>query len=276
MAVLSGIGGAVDGIATVREWSISETGDLQAYTASNTLQAVSRESGNTDWTGSYQAYGAIPVKMPTEIFTFTGSIDGTNGIVASAIVDSVTIEWDMEAGTIIRHTVNFASNGAIARGAAVAVDATVPDPHVSLGTKLEISDSVASPSYAEVTDVRTISITFSANNPSYASSSTAGAIKRQAGNLDVSMSYSLYTDDFSTLPAINSQQQYKVFVNATLFWEFLYMSVQDLSDLTVDIEGAGMVGATVNTMFTGFADIEGTETVGKIDKPGAVGYWPFP
>lgn len=275
MAVLSGIGGAVDSINTVRQWSVNQTGDLQAYTASNTKQAVSRESGNSDWTGQYQAYGGVPVKMPTETFTFTGSIDGTNGVVGPAIVESVTIEWDMEASSVLSHTVNFASNGTLVRGAAVGVDATIPDPQVSLGTKIESSLAIAVPSYTEILDIRTVSLSFSANNPSYASSSTSGFIKRQAGNLDMSCSYSRYLDDFSDLPAENEVHMYKVFVDSTLFWDLQYMVVQDLSDMEVDIEGAGMVGATVNAFFTGFADIAGTETEGKIDKPGAVSYWPF-
>ncbi len=276
MAVISGIGGAVDGVNTVRQWSVNQTGDLQAYTASNTKQAVSRESGNSDWTGQYQSYGGIPVRMPTETFTFTGSIDAALGVVGPAIVESVTIEWDMEAASVISHTVNFASNGTLVRGAAVATDATVPDPHVSLGTKIEESDFIAVPAYTEIADIRTISLTFSANNPSYASSSSGGFIKRQAGNLDVSMSYSLYLATFADLPAENAVVMFKLFVDATLFWDLQCMVIQDLSDLEVDIEGAGMVGATVNTMFTGYADLAGTETEGKIEKPGAVAYWPFP
>ncbi len=276
MAVLSGIGGAVDAIDTVRQWSVNQTGDLQAYTASNTKQAVSRESGNSDWTGQYQAYGGIPDKMPTDTFTFTGSIDGTNGVVGPAIVESVTIEWDMEAGSVISHTVNFASNGTLVRGAAVGADATVPNPHVSLGTKIETSDALGTPAYSEITDIRTVSITFSANNPSYASSSSGGFVKRQAGNLDVSVSYSCYLDDFSDLPAENEVRMYKVYVDSSLFWDLQFMVIQDLSDMEVDIEGAGMVGATVNAFFTGFADVEGTETEGQIDKPGATAYWPFP
>jgi len=276
MAVLAGVAGAVDGSNAIRVWSVSTTNDLQAYVHSGTQQGTGRLAGNGDWSGNYTAYGHTPDVMPGETFTFTGSIDGTNGATGSALVESVEIAWDIEAGTIIQHVVNFASNGALTLGAAAATDVVVPDPPTSIGCKLTLAAPAATPAFSEVTDIRTMTLTITSSNPSYASSTTAAATKRLRGNIDFTFTFSVYEDDFADIPAAGDIQSARVYVDATTFWDLNWIMFGEASGLEVDIEGPGIVGATLNSSMNGFTGIAATPTVGFIKTPAAVTYWPIP
>lgn len=276
MSVISGFGGAVDTIPTVRGWSVTSTSDITRYVASGSKKGASRIAGNRDWNGQYTAYGGIPAKKPGDIFTFTGSLDAVNGVEGSAMVEEVVINWDIEAGGIISHEVTFSSNGVLTLGAAVATDATVPAPLPAVGTKIEEALAIATPVFTEITDIRTITLTISRNNPSYASSSTAGDTKRVMGTLDMSISFGVYEGDPADLIAVNGVRHLKVYIDATNFWELKWVRFGEASDVDCDIEDGGLVSATMNAEMEGFTDVAGTATEGYIKDPTAtpVTWWP--
>lgn len=274
MGVISGIGGAVDSTGTVRTWQVSATNDVQSVYASNTKGMPVVQAGNDDWSGSYTAYGHTPAVMPGDGFTFTGSVDGTNGVTGTAIVDSVEIVINIEGGEKIGHTVNFSGNGDLSKGAAAATDATSPDTPTSIGTKCEIATPDASPTYSEISDVRQMTLTITSENPDYVSSSTSGGTRRTAGNLSATVSISVYTDDFDTLPDEGEVVGMKIYVNATEFWDLDWIRVSDISDMGADIEGAALVEATINGSYTGFTTISTTVTEGSITQPDATEFWP--
>lgn len=274
MGVLSGIGGAVDGIPCVRTWTISTTADVQNAVCSASKQGTIVIDGNEDWSGSFTSYGHTPTRMPQDTFTFTGSIDGTNGATGAAIVDSVEISIDIEAGGIIMLTTNFSGNGAVTLGAAVATDSTTPSLSSSIGTKVEVGTMVASPVYTEITDVRTVTITITADNQSYVSSATSGQTKRTAGNISATIAVTVYDDDFGDLPAVNDDNRLRVYVDATTFWLFEFVKWAEASDLTVDREAAAIVGATLNAQWSAFSPVDGTSTEGQIVQPDTTVWWP--
>lgn len=281
MGVLSGIGGAVDGRGTIGEWRVNHSSDTQQYVSSNTKQGTGRVIGNKDWSGTYNALGHTPQTMPGDAFTFTGSLDGTNGVTGAAICDQVEITWDIEAGAIISHVVTFSSNGALTEGTAAASDSTVPDPPSSIGTKVEVADVVmppASPAYVEVPDVRTITLTISRANPSYVSSSTAGETKRVAGPIDVQVRINVYTDDVSgaPIPTVNEVNEVKLYVDATTFWHLKWIMFTEHSDYTCNVETGELVSVTLNGSMDGYTSVAGTPIEGFIKKPDATTWWPAP
>lgn len=276
MSVISGIGGVVNGASAVRVWTISSTADIQAAVASNTKAGTVLADGNEDWTGNYTAYGATPASMPGEALAFTGTIDGTNGATGTAIVDSVEIVVDIEAGAIIGHTVNFSGNGALTLGAAVATDTTDACMPSSIGCKVELGSMIAVPVWTAIDDVRTVTLTITADNQSYVSSSTSGGVRRTAGNISAAVAITVYTDDFAGLPAVNDENRCRIYVDATTYWLVEFIKFGEASDLAVDREGAAVVGATLNAQFTGFADIAGTCTEGEITDPASATFWPAP
>lgn len=278
MSVIKGFGGAVDGVDTVRNWKIASSQDLQRYVASNTKGGSARLAGNGDWNGTYDSYGFLPDKMPGDSFTFGGSLDGTNGVTGEAMVKEVVIVVDVEAGTIISHVATFESNGALTLGAVAATDVTVPSPPSSIGCKLELSEVLATPSFSEVNDVRTMTLTITRSNAPYVSSSTAGGTKRVAGNWDFTFNYTVYEGDPANLIAAGAIKHVKMFVTNTLFWELKWVRYADVSDVECDIEGEGLVGATQNTSMHGYTDVATTPTEGYIKTPATspATIWPVP
>jgi hypothetical protein len=263
MGVVSGIGGVVDSVPCVRNWSINSTADLQAGVCSASQGGTFRVAGNKDWTGSYDAYGHTPAAMPGEAFSFTGSIDGSLGASGTAIVDQVVITIDIEAGAIISHVVNFSANGALTFGAAVATDATAASPISAIGCLVKVSDVTE-------TDVRTVTVTITAANTAYVSSDTAGQVQRKAGNIDANVSFTIYNDNMINPPQPNTTATLKVYVTATTFWEFDWVMFGDLTGITVDREGAAILGATVNAFMCGYSG----GAAGYIKKPDTTTFWP--
>jgi len=274
MGVISGRAGAVNGVSTMRTWTISTSADVQAAVASNTKHGTVVIDGNTDWSGNYTAYGHTPAKLPGETFAGTFSLDETNGLAGSAIVDSVTIVVDIFAGAIIQHTVNFSGNGAVTRGAAAATDVTIPDPPTSIGCKLEIGTMVGTAVWTAVTDVRTMTLVLTSSNQAYVSSDTAGATKRLEGNLSGTFAATVYTDDPSDLPEENDVYRVRMYVTPTLFWLLEFVEFAGQADLGADVEGATIVGANLTGQWTGYASVSAVATEGSIKTPAVATVWP--
>ena len=275
MGVHSGAVGMVNGMTTVRNWQAGITAALSPYYASNTKGAGGHNAGNRDWSGSWDCYGHTPAYMPGETVSFVGSESGTKGVTGSAIVDSVTINWDIAGAKEINHTVNFSGNGAATVGAAVAsIDTGTPDifscynlAAVQLG-----DDSSTGGDFAALANVKTAALTLTAANASTINSSSGGWTLRAAGNFTATLSITVDIDDISTLPAVNDAKAVRLYVDDTDYWEILWMRFGALSNIVVDKETNAIVGATLNANLVIICEDDGT-TVGSITTPGAVSAW---
>lgn len=277
MGAISGISGNVNTKSTVGKWSVDSTNDLQAIVASNTKGGTTHLAGNNDWSGEYEAMGYTPSSLPGTALTFVGCLDATKGASGTAIVDEVSIEIDIEGGAPIKHSCKFSSNGALTLGVvSQSADVSDVDKSSSIGCKLQMSDALAAPSYDEVTDIRTMTLTITADNKSYVSSSTAGETKRLEGNLNFAFSFTQYTADPAELVTPGDVQDVKMFVAATDFWHLQWVRFGDVSGLEVNRETGDIVGCTQNSVMEGITDVEGTMTEGFIktaeDAPSTI--WP--
>lgn len=275
MGILNGVLGAVDGIDTIRSWSVDTIADIQKLIASNTKGGPLRLPGNKDWSGNYTAYGHTPLKMPRDTFTFHGSLDGANGVEGAAIVESVEIAIDIEGGLPISHTVNFSAMAALDLNAEKVVgDAVDPAVFPAIQRKVEIGTVAAEPDWTDVDNVRTITLGFSAENPSYVSSGTEGHTKRLAGNIDGTLSFDVYEGDPGLLIPINTVKIVRVYVTSTLFWELKWMTFREASGIEVNREDGTLIGATLNADFNGFTEIAEVLTEGHIINPATETWWP--
>lgn len=264
MGVRSGTGGAVNGANTVRAWNITETSEIKEYRASNTVGGTGRKATIRDWSGSFTFYGATPSVMPGETFTFSGfpGSGSTNGVTGPAIVDSIEISWNQEDGSILEGTVNFSGNGAMSKATVSVTDSSVPNPPCSTSLVLNWGGS-------EFADVRSMSLTITANNKEYASSSTGGWKKRKAGSIDANGSFSFYHDDITAIPDAGDTEILKLYTTDSAFWEIKWAQVAD-DGVEVDIEGDELNGGSVNWNLNGF---EGG-VAGYIKKPDTNTFWP--
>lgn len=259
MSVLSGISAVVNGQHTVRKWSISSSADIQTIFASNTKGGPVVLDGNKDWSGSFEAYGFQPVLSPGESFEFLGSVDGTSGVISEAdgaIVDSIVISADIEAGTPISYVVNFSGNGTLTTDATAVADETIPCPLSAIGAYLTLTDVAGILEPVPLTDVRTFSITLTAANQSYVSSDTEGYTKRLAGNFSATVSVSLYESDFDEVIQPNSCYILSIIASDETYWDFSWIVFNEAAGFDVDREGAALIGYSLGGAFTGYRRFE--------------------
>jgi len=278
MAVISGISGAVEksgaaDIASVGAWSINLESGAPSHGASNTQGGTTTIPGNNDWSGSYEAFGHTPSILPNQSHGFYGSIDGVNGAHGQIRCSAVDIFIDIENGAPIVHTVEFGADGALTIEAETAADATIIEEPSSVGCKLELAN-VTAPSYAVVPDVRNIRIRIMADLKSFVTSNTSGETERAPGRLTYEITFSVYTSDFSTLPAPNDVQAIRIYVTQTEYWEFRWGLFTALSDMGANINDASLVEATLTAVMKGVAEVSGNPTVGFIKKPDTSTLWP--
>lgn len=278
MTVISGKHGAVDGVGTVRTWSISSSADLQAVVASNTKGGTSRSEGNIDWDGQYTAYGDDPTHYPGEGFTFTGCLDTTvnKGFSGVAIVDGVEIVVDIAAAAVIAHVVNFSANGVLDPVDTTGVeDVTIPNPPSSKGCKVQIGTFLSTAVFADFVDVTRFAISITTDNKPYVTSSTAGQTQRKEGNVDarVSIDWALDEDGMAGLPVANDINEVKLYVNATEFFHFKWLMWSEPDNVEVSRESADIINGTLTGELKVAAAPETTPAIGFIKKPGGASYF---
>jgi hypothetical protein len=259
---ITGLSCLIDGVANGRGWSISPTAEVTEFSDTGTEGAVGQLDGVEDWTGSFSSYGHTPIVMPGEDFTFTGSIDGTNGATGSAICDSVEITWNQEAKAPIECVVNFSGDGELTLGAAAGTAGAVGLPL--------LADESCVVNIGSAVHVRTVKLTISRDNKAYHDTEAAGFKKREAGRLSASMSWTRFVDSFASLGAVNTVVTVKLYVTSTLFWE-IQSGKYTGPTCDLDREGGELVSATENLAFTALND---AGALGTIKLPGGTVYWP--
>lgn len=270
MAVTSGLGGAVNGFDTVRGWRVVESDAGPEFVASNSDGMQASLAGNKDWTGSIELYGYAPAFLPGEALTFAGW-NGTSRATGDALVESVALNCDIEAGGVINHTLQIAGNGALSKNTTSVTDSGVPSAYTSIGCKASF-DAAGGSSYTDIDDVRTWSLNIACSLQPYVSSGTAGVVKRTAGPLSGTASLSVYQGTVGSLPSVGTIGSLRLYVSATAYYQLLYARVMSIEP-AADIEGGGNNGATIQYAYSGFKRIAGTMTKGSITKPDTTVYW---
>ena len=106
MSVRSAAFGVLNGRSTVRNVSISEALNTNKHVASNTQLGAVRTNGIYEWSGTFENYGAQPLAMPRDTFSFqtyfapdSGAVGGDGTIFSgTVIVDQVVINFNFESG----------------------------------------------------------------------------------------------------------------------------------------------------------------------------------
>lgn len=262
---ITGAGGVVNGIAAIEDWALDVTQEVQEYFASSTDGAPGKVPGNDDWKGRFNALGFLPASLPGTALSFVGSIDGSVGASGPTLVASNRIAWDIKAGTLITHLTEFEANGALAKGAAVASDVTIPDPASSKGTKLDFGGTVQD-------NVQTMELVITSENMPYVDSGTDGDTFRKPGNLNLTASYVAGFSDYDQLPDEGDIVLAKMYCTATLFWEIKWLIVQEITNVVISPKTNEIVAATINLGFTGFSG--GAKGYIKTPEAVPVTFWP--
>lgn len=285
MLVATGKYGAINGMSTVRQWSISDTGETKSYVASNTRGGTGRKRGNYDWSGNANCYGGLPAVLPGETLDFEGYTapesgeEGGDGAVYSgdAICDQVVITWNWTAADLLSHTVNFSGDGALANAVTAAIlDETFPDAPSIIEYPMFYGEiDAASGAFVELEEVQTATLTITTANQSYVNSSTDGNTKRKPGNVDWTLAVVLHNDAGVHLPFTKGESYgfHLPVPDATQPWVLHWGILREITGITIDRESGAMISCTCNFEMNGFDDEN--EEVGVIETPDGAQYWPI-
>lgn len=275
----------VDGADTVRSWSISEMEKQPTAVASNTLLGTARRRGVRSWSGSYEAYGAVPIAgaMPGNIFTFQGYGAPANDVSGNgqlyegdAISDSVAIRWNWKTGEILSHTVNFSGHLELDKLSGADPGDAVPPNLPEIGgcyVQWAAGDLLVFNTLPHVTQA---TLTIRSKNQAYVNSSTysSGVLwtGRKSGPIDWNLSIGQedeerLTDIFDIGDVINL----KLFVDDTNFWLLTYGIVRDFTGIKADRETGAIMARTIPIDMNGYYG----SSPGVIKKPGGTQWWPF-
>jgi hypothetical protein len=277
MGVHSGRFGVVDGISTVRNWSINDVSAPQKFVASNTLNGAGRRKGIRSWSGSFGVYGHTPPVMPGEFFAFAGytspdddvSGDGTV-YTGDAVVDSIALTVNWQNGEIISNVVNFSGHLVLTNSTDEYLDVTAPTVPEVCGAKIQ-HDAATPGTFADWENIAQATLNISAANGSYVNSSTNCWTGRKAGPVDATLSVVEQETSRSDLD-IYDDVQIKLYVTASLFWHFKWMHLKEFSNISVDRESGAILSRTANFEKNGFVG----GATGFIKKPDTTTWWPTP
>ncbi len=261
--MLTGLNSLVDGLAGGRNWSIAPVANVTEFADSGTDGAVALVDGVKDWSGNFSAYGHTPLALPGADFTFTGSIDGTNGATGPAIADGFDLTLNQETMAPIECVVNFSGDGALTLGLAGGSAGAAALPLTADGDCIiNIGSDI---------DVRSSKLSLSCDNKAYNDTSTDGVMKREAGRWSGTISWSRYVDTFASLGTVGAVVTVKLYVTAALFWEIKFARYVGPSDITVDRETGELISATENLTFTA---LNAAGAIGSIKTPATATIWP--
>lgn len=286
MAIITGIGGATDGVEAMRAWTVDYDEDAAKAIASNTQGTEIVLPGNTQWGGNYSAYGDTPPHMPGAAITpFKGSQDGSKGASGNAKSEKITLSVDIASGGIIGFVTDFIGDGALALGASVASDSSNAAPPTVLGTKLKLAIASGAMSYAELLNVGIGVITLVLERPvaTYTDSSTGGTRKTTGdiGNLTGTLTFTVNYGPDSwgvavDMPTVGQYYGAQIFVNATEFWAVDFLRCTKVGPIMANREAnpPEVLSLTVEMAFSGFVTADDTSYLtGQVINPGLGSYW---
>jgi hypothetical protein len=270
MSVLSGNLAAINGISCVRKWKVSPKAESKDFKHSSTKGATGRPKGVKDWTGSYDAYGAVPSAMPGVSFTGTFSIDGSLGCSGTALVENAEITINTETNENVSMTVSFGGNGALTEGAAVVADAgtaALVEPVDCLIKTCPAGSESTPESWVVLTQWKSCKMKFSAALKAFSHEGTNLWKARCAGKKDATITIELFPATVAGLPALNTDVSVRVYIDATHYYEFSYMKFTGHGDIAGDSEGSEPWFTSLEASFSVIALISGTATYGHIIMP---------
>lgn len=278
----------VNGIDTMRQWTIQESERQPKAVASNTLLGTARRRGVRAWSGTYQAYGAKPVTgiMPGNVFAFEGygapnnDLAGGAGLLYSgdAMVNSVAISWNWKGGEIIAHTVTFSGIMELIKedGADPGDDVPPVLPEVG-GTRLEYA-MYDSASYARLPNLTNMTLTLSAIVHDYVNADTYVEPHMWTGRVSGPIDWTLSAgqEDVNRLAAggmfdAGDFVNLRAYTSATEFWQLKYGIARDFTGITVSRETGAVIARTLNFDMNAYYG----STAGEIKLPGGTQWWPF-
>lgn len=280
MTLISGQYGAVkigsEVASTITNWQINSTSTTNAYTASNTKGGTGRKPGMRSANGSFAGMGPIPAVLPGQRFNFVGFTGPSNGTSTGqgklysvpAIAESASITWDYEGRGFVNYTLNFISDGQLSVTTGASIQDTSypiaiqPDPDKTI----EIVGEETQECYWNIANA---TLNLNCNISTYSNTCTGGWQQASPGALDWSLSCSVQNDDITAYPFdVGDDIALRLYGDSENYWLLKWLHCREMSGLTVDIAGNGLVTFSMNFDGNGFFDEKkGVVQYGNSDEP---------
>lgn len=289
----SGKWAAVNGISTVRDWSINDAHESKPYVASNTKFGKGRRRGVESWDGSYNHYGHTPVVLPGELFQFIGYGAPVNNIsgaglryVGNAMCQQVVITLNWGAGDILSVQESFNGHLALTEqgvSGAEILDLTVPTVPQAACTRIDYSTDNGN-NWSEWENIVQAVITLSCELQEYVNSSsgvTGPPCRLWKGFVPGPIDWNIAVTEQNmdrTLFAKGDSLMFRVYVTDALYYEFKWGMVKDFTGIQWNRETGAIVQQTVNIEMDGFDPSETTydpDSIGHVLLPGGDQWWPL-
>lgn len=289
--------GFMNGVPFMRYWSLNWSQALETRYHSASYSGPERTPGIEDWNGVVEGYGGKPGIFPGESIAlklFSGPSDGVHGntgkvYAATAIADSLTINWQWQPSQMLGYALNFSANGCMGSEENDYYDTTdtchanmcnmwveiasVCDIEVDTGTG---TGTTSLPVYTEVQNLESASLSITADNGVIVNSSTNCCTQREHGNVD----WTITLTDQEQYPLFNFNEYYafKMYIAPGVYWDVQYGELQDITDIRIDRETNDIVSKT--NVFAGSGriccgdDAGDGATIGQIVDPDSATKWP--
>ena len=278
----------VNGMSTVRDWSINDAHDIKKYVASNTHFGQGSRPGVQSWDGSFQHYGHTPVVMPGDLFSFLGYF-GNGGpgprYAGDAMCEQVVVNWNWGSGDILNTQVQFKGHLDLDEqggDGGQPLDQSVPTVPMVPCTKIEYS--IDGGAFEEWDNLVSAALTLTCALQSYVNSSTVvtvgGNCRLWTGQVAGPIAWSLAVTEQDVQRDLFIKGQsvdWKLYVTDVLFWRLRWGMVRDFTGLQASAETGAIIQQTCNVDMDGFDPTAGSyaASTGYIKKPDGTTWWPF-
>ena len=270
MGVITGISAAIDGLTCLEQFTVDSSGLDNAVACNDSKGGVVRGLTNYDWEGAAVGYGHTPLKLPGEIFTFTGSDragQGWRSAANGAIVDKAHIFVKPKIAEMIYHHLYFSGNGSLTPGAYLATSSATPGGISSKERGIAINGSA-------VSGIASWDLEIIGNNADPLWTSTSGGWpNRGAGNIDAIITWQHHFDSIGTLPALGSFVEFWLYVTASTYWAVKWAEILQLPTRYVIRNAQNKPEYVVTDGVAKFSGYYGG-VEGFIKRPAGTTYWP--
>jgi hypothetical protein len=273
MGVHSGQFGVVNGIPSVRNWTINDNGTLARFVNSATANGHGSKKGVENWNGGYGAHGAVPANFPGSKVTFLGytapmdDVSGSTGesYGGTVIVDALGISWNWASGDVLAHQIGFSGDLILTHttGATAITDAAVSDPEPVGVTKIQTSPDGTT--WTSLPNCVSAQLNMMCANQAYVNSDTAGATGRKKGVFDWNASITVDGDSTGNGLIKYNNYYWRFYTTAAYYYDLKWGMVQEFTGLVVEPETDKIIGHTINVSMSGV--VGGVK--GFVKSPGA-------
>lgn len=283
----------------IRNWNLNLLEQPENRVHSASRSGHERIVGVRDWNGSFEGFGPDPFIFPgndINITLYAGPKTGVYGTagqtyVGTAIVDSITINWNWQPTQSINWTANFSGDGVLAYASDDYIydDSVVCDPSMcdlvfeyqdfcADGTPANWVDgqgySGTGETFVDWENIESATLTITSDNLAIVNSSTGCWTERVAGNLDWTLS--IVDQEEYLIPTYDVYYLFRLYSSLTTYWELAWGLLQDISNIRVDIESGAIVTKSNNFAMAGrVCCAAGQGKIGVITRPDGVIEWPI-